>query len=267
MLRSIIKSSIAITAIIGFNLSNASPVDKIIGGDVMQITDYPWMAAITVTLPQAHEDYFTGCAGVLVASNKVVTLGRCAPENNPYGFSLNVVFGIQKPSDFSDARKIKIESVERHQVSAVDQVAVLTLAEHVYEYEPIKLAQDDQNLEDTATVIGWGTTEIWGPPEYPDELMGVEMPMVDLGTCKQIYDNLPWPLPIPIEVTGKMLCAGGEGGAASGATDSGGPMMRKDRQSGEFYLSGIIPDWSVNAGDSGFPSVFLNVAKLPELLS
>ena len=96
-------------------------------------------------------------------------------------------------------------------------------------------------------IAGWGQTE---DLSYPIQLQEVEVPIIDLETCKENYESKNY----TGMVTDLNFCAGLKG-KDSCFGDSGGPMMCKGK------LAGVVSFGPNNeCGNEHLPGVYTNVS-------
>lgn len=110
--------------------------------------------------------------------------------------------------------------------------------------------------------MGWGRTEYNG--KTSDLLKKVEIPIVDLETCKRNYNSYSMTDGVEREVFDSNICTGGEsfeseffGDSCQG--DSGGPVTFFDRNKIGTVV-GII-SWGEKCAMQGLPGVNIRVEK------
>ncbi|XP_062587561.1 plasminogen-like [Saccostrea cucullata] len=108
-----------------------------------------------------------------------------------------------------------------------------------------------ENLE--CYISGWGLTE-YGT--YPNLLKYAQIPIVNQGTCKRLYNQGGY------NITDSMFCAGNiTGGSDTCDGDSGGPLVCEIN--GKYAVLGVT-SWghADGCGLPNFPGVYANVKSL-----
>ncbi len=101
----------------------------------------------------------------------------------------------------------------------------------------------------TATVAGWGDIDTTGT--VSEHLQSVDVPLVDLATCQNLY--------VPShEVLDTMVCAGDtvNGGIDACTGDSGGPLVVDTDVGPALY--GVV-SWGVGCAEADHPGVYTRV--------
>lgn len=197
----------------------------IVGGKEAERDAWPWLAAL---ISKDSERLIDGqfCGASLIHPRWVLTATHCLVEETPDSF--DVVFkGHNLANDpVTQHRIIHVAEIFLHPAyeteldpSTYSDIALIRLAEPIYDIPTVPLAEDDQlNLPGRlATVVGWGRVMDQG--EASDVLREVSVPIVSLATAEatDAYDG---------GLLVDMLPAGfAEGGRDSCEGDSGGPLM------------------------------------------
>jgi hypothetical protein len=198
---------------------------QIIGGREATRNAWPWLAALV----QRESDRLVDgqfCGASLIHPWWVLTATHCLVEETADSFS--VVFNAHNLANDpeSQIRIINVAEIFLHPAyeTAIDpsidgDIALIRLAEPIYDIPPIPLVTNDQFHPPgtLATVAGWGLVMDEGEPS--ELLREVEVPIVSLATAEATgaYDSGLLP---------DMLAAGfPEGGKDSCQGDSGGPLM------------------------------------------
>lgn len=198
---------------------------QVIGGREATRNAWPWLAAL---VQRESERLIDGqfCGASLIHPWWVLTATHCLEEETADSFS--VVFNAHNLATDPDSqhRVIHVDEIFLHPAyeTAIDpsidgDIALIRLAEPIYDVSPIPLVASDQIHPPgtLATVAGWGLVMDEGDPS--DILREVELPVVSLATAEATgaYEHSLLP---------DMLAAGfPDGGKDSCQGDSGGPLM------------------------------------------
>ena len=194
--------------------------ERIVGGDVADPADWPFMAALSTRGGSPF------CGGSVVSADAVVTAGHCVMGTRPG--QVRVVTGRPDLSDESAGEELVVTQVSVHpkyRRRGFHDIAVLRLADPT-SATPVLLPTRPEGVAETAPglefrVAGWGGTERTGA-QPSDVLLDVAVFAISDQDCRQ-YFNFYRP--------GEELCAFGEpqGGDRyddSCYGDSGGPLVR-----------------------------------------
>ena len=184
--------------------------------------DWPWMAAIIYTDRDSVENG-QFCGATLVHPSWVLTAAHCTMGETVD--SIEVVLGRSTLSDEESGEIIGIQRIIRH---------------HDYDYHPdnpladialmelqkpssqavLKVAENYSlitRVNELATVMGWGRTDVKKKNSYSDILRQTDIPITSNTICNESYEG---------DVQDTMLCAGyQEGGTDACVGDSGGPLI------------------------------------------
>ncbi|XP_039621683.1 mannan-binding lectin serine protease 1 [Polypterus senegalus] len=117
---------------------------------------------------------------------------------------------------------------------------------------PEEASQSDLQDGDMVLVSGWGKQFL---RRLPESLMEIEIPIVSHEVCEQGYSKLNR------RISEDMLCAGEkEGGKDACQGDSGGPMVTLNKNSGRWYLAGVV-SWGDGCGANDRFGVYSNIMK------
>lgn len=233
---------------------------SIIGGQEAQPGAWPWMVALVLA---SQTDAFQGqfCGGSLIAPNWVLSAGHCtynADDSLLQPAQVDVVIGRHRLSS-NDGQRVDVVKIIRHPgyqhgASYDNDLALFQLATPVAA-TPLKFIDPQMPALEAAsravTVIGWGIAD---NKEPSDALRQVEVPLVDLTTCRLSYGVLDG------EVTDNMLCAGLKaGGKDSCQGDSGGPLMTFDNTTSTWKQVGVV-SWGQGCAEPNFYGIYTKIS-------
>ena len=235
---------------------------SIVGGQEAQPGAWPWMAALVLaSQSDAADGQF--CGGALIEPTWVLSAAHCTFNGDDsllQPAQVDIVVGRHRLSS-SEGQRVDVIKIVRHPgyehgSSYDNDIALFQLAAPVA-VTPIPFI--DANMSDleaparAVTVIGWGKTN----PEVnagSDVLRQVEIPLVDLATCRLSYGVLNG------KVTDNMLCAGLKaGGKDSCQGDSGGPLMTFDSSTASWKQVGIV-SWGQGCAEPNFYGIYTQLS-------
>jgi secreted trypsin-like serine protease len=206
-------------AIAGGAAASFGPSERIVGGDVANPADWPFIAAI------ASRGGNQFCGGSVVAEEAVVTAAHCVMGSRPG--SVRVITGRPDLDDKSQGQMIKVEKISVHRDylrRRHHDIAVLNLKSPA-DVPPVLLptvAEDAAKTEagDELRVAGWGGTDEDGG-HASDVLLDVALFAISDADCSPYFDYF---------VASEEVCAFGESQGPdlyndSCYGDSGGPLV------------------------------------------
>ncbi|XP_053946959.1 serine protease easter-like isoform X4 [Anastrepha ludens] len=255
--------------------------NRIYGGNVTKIDEFPWMALIEYTKPGGRKGHH--CGGSLINSRYVITASHC-------------VNGVAIPSDWSltgvrlgewdtttnpdceiDVRgekdcappysDVPVEKAIAHPQYVPESrnqfhdIALLRLTKSVQYTDfirPICLPAS-ANLRSATfdgivmDVAGWGKTETESTSSLK---LKAEVAGVPISKCREKYATEK----ILLEST--QICAGGKEGVDSCRGDSGGPLISLDNTKkalSYYFLAGVVSFGPTPCGLDGWPGVYTRV--------
>lgn len=250
--------------------------DRIVGGNISDIYDFPWMVALLYAKEDGSDVGFR-CGGTLISKRFVLTAAQCL---NIKGYHLlkarlgewRVSTAVDCVQDTDSGRVCSDEVVDlgfteriQHPFfslrSGNNDIALLKLEKKVPFTDfirPICLPPPDLPEPKEGTLMdiaGWGITEEGKQSDYK---LKVQIPMLSNERCKQVYTNYS-------HVNPNQACAGGEDGKDACYGDSGGPLMttfkKKDvLDDDQWYQEGIIYR-GIGCGRKNVPSLYTRISR------
>ena len=197
----------------------AGPSERIVGGDVADPSDWPFMAAVT----DRRGNQF--CGGSVIDADSVVTAAHCVAGAQPR--NVHVITGRPDLNEESEGQEIRVADLAVHRQylrRGARDVAVLNLRAPA-SVSPILLATEGDEVTETSPgsdlwVAGWGGTKADGGAAS-DVLLDVELFAISDAECSTHFSFFR---------AAEELCAFGEhqGGDKYNDScfgDSGGPLV------------------------------------------
>jgi len=252
--------------------------DRIIGGEVTKLDEFPWMALIQYSKPNNKKGFH--CGGVLIHENYVLTASHCVngKDLTQLRWQLSAVrlgewdttkdVDCEEEDNCSDpVQDIPVAELTPHEnyvPTSKDQkndIALIRLsrpAQFTDWIKPICLPVSQHlrniNFDGVAlTVAGWGKTE---NASNSNLKLKVGVDGVPLAQCNNVYKVHS------LTLGSSQLCAGGHQGFDSCRGDSGGPLMsldQTDRLNPFWYLAGVVSFGPSPCGQAGWPGVYTRI--------
>lgn len=165
--------------------SGAGPNQRIVGGDVANPADWPFIAAVT----DRRGNHF--CGGSVVDPDSVVTAAHCVAGSQPE--SVHVITNRPDLTDEGDGEEIKVAKVfvhRKYKRQGRRDVAVLNLRDNT-PASPIVLAtaseeEDATDPGDEVLVAGWGGINATGSVSS-DILLDVPVFAISDSQCEPFF--------------------------------------------------------------------------------
>ncbi|XP_034834258.1 CLIP domain-containing serine protease B4-like [Maniola hyperantus] len=246
--------------------------DKIIGGTIAAIDEFPWMALVKYIDNENKSE--SACLATLITDRHLVSAAHCFVSHSRTPVSVRLgEWNTQSPNECFDGAcadppvEVDIEKVSvypkynRGELTFGD-IAVIKLKQPVTFtdfIQPICLPtteyvkMQDYTRDISYWTAGWGVTE-FGEVSMVKRKVDVETVPIDI--CRAA---IPY---IPESSSQVLICAGGRGGKDSCRGDSGGPLMREVRENykSNWFLYGITSFGPRMCGQAGVPGVYTRVS-------
>ncbi|KAF2895591.1 hypothetical protein ILUMI_10586, partial [Ignelater luminosus] len=253
-------------------------IEKILGGEITDIREFPWMALLEYKTSRGNKFM---CGGSLINNRYVLTAAHCiVNERTSTGTKLISVrlgeYDLTKQRDCSDStpglencadppidvtieKQIPHELFNRRSKNREHDIALVRLNREVSYSEyvsPICLPtteQVDPNSINNLIVAGWGATE---NNTNSDVKLKLLLPLVSNTECSSIFEKQT-----PIKIGNGQICAGGSEGKDACRGDSGGPLMLIEREPmKENYVAVGLVSFGFGCGIEGYPGVYTRVS-------
>ncbi|XP_037932533.1 serine protease easter-like [Teleopsis dalmanni] len=255
--------------------------NRVYGGNVTKIDEFPWMALIEYTKPGGTKGHH--CGGSLINSRYVITASHCVNgEGIPIDWKLTGVrLGewdtTSNPDCEVDVRgkqdcapehiDVTVEQTIPHpqynpsSKNQANDIALLRLSRDItYSafVRPICLPTNT-NLRSATfdgiamDVSGWGKTETDSTSTLK---LKATVNGIQLNKCRYVYSKQGFLL------EDSQMCAGGQEGIDSCRGDSGGPLVSLDvtnKARSYYFLAGVVSFGPTPCGLAGWPGVYTRV--------
>ncbi|XP_075975735.1 trypsin, alkaline A-like [Anticarsia gemmatalis] len=224
--------------------------DRIIGGSVTNIRNYPEMVVLLFAANQANHRH--DCGGSILNQRNVLTAAHCF-DNNKLALGM---WRLRTGSDFahSGGQVTNVQQIIRHpsynRITFDSDVAIMRTTGTINfgtNAQAARIAGSNYNLGDNQVVwaAGWGRTEHGMASE---QLRHVQIWTINQAVCRQRYGASA--------ITDNMLCSGwlDVGGRDQCSGDSGGPLYHNR------VVVGVC-SWGRGCADPRFPGVNVRVSR------
>ncbi|XP_053982342.1 trypsin-1-like [Hylaeus volcanicus] len=228
---------------------------RVVGGSEAKVGQFPWQVSLQWgwLFGQSHF-----CGGSILNNQWIVTAGHCVLAVPNYGdFVVKVgKHNLKKTEDTEQTIKVAKSFVHEKYSGNVApyDIALLKLEKPLVLSKAVKaisLPESGSTPAGTSVLSGWGSTSRTNTAQMPDALQYVDLPLIDLATCKKAVEDLTGPS--PLHETN--VCTGPlTGGYSACSGDSGGPLILN--RNGKAELIGIVSWGIVPCGTVGAPSVY-----------
>jgi len=202
------------------------------------------------------------CGGSLITKDVVLTAAHC--QSFPY----DVVIGRHDLRDENVGEKIgvtrELPNPDYDQVKTDNDFMLVFLDRATTENVDLIKLNDAASIpgeDDTATVVGWGDTDI-DPyvTELSDVLLEVDANVISNDECNNSSGMIDgFSLSYKGQITSSMLCAVGQAdGQDSCQGDSGGPLIIFN---GEENVQVGVVSWGIGCASEHFPGVYARVSR------
>ncbi|NP_001166071.1 serine protease 133 precursor [Nasonia vitripennis] len=234
-------------------LSGAKPQTRIIGGETVNIQDYPYQISMRWTYGVPKPMHF--CGGSIVSRYHIVTAAHCVdnkrtPDMLRY---IKIYTGTSRSDSTGGTGKAHtVKSVLVHpgytgaSTTYLNDIAIVTLREPIdfNQYQKaINLPTQDVHYRQasSAVVTGWGSTRS-GSQDTPINLQKAPMRLMTSTQCQR---------QLPFNLRNSQVCAIQRHGVGVCTGDSGGPLAVNGELVG-------VASYVVECG-KGHPDVYTNV--------
>ncbi|XP_017767893.1 PREDICTED: serine protease easter-like [Nicrophorus vespilloides] len=246
--------------------------DRILSGIITGIDEFPWMALLEYVKKSDGTRTFY-CGGSLIGKRYILTAAHCVSGKTMNTHRLiNVRLGewnIETEEDCINKKSFKectdppvnvgIEKVIVHpnyndSVKSND-IALIRLNSDVHFSDfvrPICLPSDDDyaRVGEKLFVAGWGRTET---AKSSAVKLKVQVPVTSRIYCRNKFRQANIP------IRDGQICAGGEKGRDSCTGDSGGPLMKGNPETEQWFVAGIV-SFGTTCGTESWPAVYTHVS-------
>uniref|UniRef100_A0A1Y1L107 CLIP domain-containing serine protease n=1 Tax=Photinus pyralis TaxID=7054 RepID=A0A1Y1L107_PHOPY len=253
--------------------------NRIVGGQVAELDEFPWMALIEYRKPSGSGFH---CGGVLISKRYILTAAHCVKGRDlPKTWQIsNVRLGeyntqtakdcipqsgyeycSDPPLDVAVSEVVVHEMYDPFDQNQYHDIALLRL-EYDVQFttfiKPICLPTSEKLQGNyvgiNMTVAGWGKTETKSESKVKLKL---QVPVRSMDECGPVYSTKN------VKLSKGQLCAGGIEGKDSCRGDSGGPLMTLYYVPSDYnwYATGVVSFGPSPCGVAGWPGVYTKVSE------
>ncbi|XP_055844781.1 serine protease SP24D-like [Episyrphus balteatus] len=222
--------------------SFASPTLRILGGNEVGGSDYPYM--VSVRRDTAHV-----CGGSLISLKHVLTAAHCVSElgTKPVDASA-ITCRVGSKNQFAGGKLVPVEKITIHNSygSYLNDIAILELAYKLDEsakIKPIQLADKSDVVTPgkSVAIAGWGRTETSGANAY--KLQQSDATVLSASQCE---DEIGYGY-------ASCICVQNKPGSGACNGDAGGPAVYDDQLVG-------VGNFVIGACGTKYPDVYARVS-------
>ncbi|XP_013171014.1 PREDICTED: venom protease-like [Papilio xuthus] len=246
---------------------SGSGLDRIIGGSIAALDEFPWLARIAT---KKYDRMRFTCGGSLITQQFVVTAAHCVVDRNVLSVRLGE-WDTETEKDCNedycsdppvDVKVVQVIVHPKYNKKLHDgDIALLRLGNSVNYTDYIRpvclpttkfVANQDYVVGTSFTTAGWGLTELGNPSIIKQK---VDLDTVSLDICKIKLAHIN-----KMDID-KIICAGGKPGKDTCNGDSGGPLTKDItiQFNTNSYLFGITSFGSARCGATDTPSVYTRI--------
>uniref|UniRef100_U5ET91 CLIP domain-containing serine protease n=1 Tax=Corethrella appendiculata TaxID=1370023 RepID=U5ET91_9DIPT len=249
--------------------------DRIVGGEITPLGEYPWMARLGYD--RGLKGFAYSCGGSIINNKHIITAAHCITDI-PNTWKLKHIrlgewFTDTDPDCQDDVCADNVVDIDvdkiilhpnynsdgKHQQNDIALIKVKHPIKYTDWVQPICLPTT-QSLKTASTenevlyVAGWGATETVYSSKYKLHLNITEVP---LSQCANSYNRH-----FDLSLSDSQICVGGERDRDSCKGDSGGPLMRlvNGPNLPYWYLVGIVSFGPQYCGTENIPGVYTKVS-------
>ncbi|KAG8541806.1 hypothetical protein GDO81_028194, partial [Engystomops pustulosus] len=231
---------------------------RIVGGTDALDGEWPWQ--VSLRYQGSHI-----CGGSLISSQWVMSAAHCFKNSvNPYNVTVYLgTYRLSVPDNHTVVSNVSDIIVHPQYTSITGSrgdIALLKLSNPVTYTRyilPVCLPSVTFPCGTECWVTGWGAITYGGNLPYPQTLQKVMTPIIDRGTCDQLYHVGSYTSSSVTIILDDMICAGyKDGDKDSCQGDSGGPLVCKVQ--GAWYQAGIV-SWGYGCAAPYKPGVYTRV--------
>lgn len=234
----------------------------ILGGEYAAQGQFPWMVAITMR--DRSGSFSAHCTGFLIDRLHVLSAAHCFHRRDVTLYQARIGEVDQTQAEMYEISRIDVPEGYRRGMFYYD-LAILTLNREADRPNVNTICLPDErvaslNLTGTGTTVsGWGLVANDGPVSLQLKYLS-NMPVVSNQECNRIFraELTSFRRQFPSGVNNGFICAGiAEGGQDACGGDSGGPLMKLDRN--RWFAVGIV-SFGSSCGKAGMPGGYTRVS-------